>query len=395
MIAQQSLTNSKNTNCFPDNYCKYFIKGNGCYLYDKDNRRYIDYITALGTNLFGYANNEFIKEIEVELTKGTLYSLASPKEEELADEIKNNFPFIEMIKILKSGSESATASKIIARSYTKKKYIVSEGYHGWHDEFVTLTPPAKGCVSNQYIIDMNKYSYKEIEKNASNIAGVIIEPVITDISNHRINMLKKLRRICTQNNILLIYDETITAFRFPKLLFSLYSEVKPDLIFFGKAIANGLPISILGGSKEIMNSPYFVSPTFAGDTLPITCVKKSLDLLNNNMTYNIDKLWKEGGEFIEEFNKLDDSDIGVKIKGYPTRGVFTSFSKERLYTFFQEAFKVGVLFGSSFFYNFPLIPEKDNVLDLVDKIFYNIKRNKVKLEGSIPLTPQSLIIRRG
>lgn len=393
MIAQNATTNSKNKCCFPENYVDQFVKGNGCYLYDKDNRRYIDYITALGTNLFGYANNEFIKEIESELPKGTLFSLASPLEKQFADKIKTIFPFIEAIKILKSGSESASASKIIVRAKTKKKYIVSHGYHGWHDEFVTLTPPHNGCVSNQYIIDFNKYYFKNIEENADKIAGVIIEPFITDISFFRIKMLKKLRRICTENNILLIFDETITALRFPKFLASLYSEVTPDIIFFGKALANGLPISVIGGSKEIMNSPYFVSSTFAGDTLAIKSAITSLNLLLNDMRYNIDKLWKEGGDFINEFNKLDDDDIGVKINGYPTRGVFTAFKETRIHLFFQEAFKVGLLFGKSFFYNFPLIKEKDNVLDLIDKIFYNIKRNYVKLEGREPVSPLSLNFR--
>ena len=87
--------------------------------------------------------------------------------------------------------------------------------------------------------------------------------------------LKALKRRCEELGALLIFDETITALRFPGMSFSQWSGIKPDLIVMGKALANGLPLSVVGGRKEIMSGDYFVSTTYAGDTLAMAAARAS------------------------------------------------------------------------------------------------------------------------
>lgn len=394
LIAQGALTNSKNPLTFPENFPTNFVKGVDCYLYDKNNNRYIDFITALGTNLFGYANPILNEEIISVIKNGNLYSMGSEAEEEFANLINSMFPFIERIKVLKSGTEGCNAAVRIARAYHKNKNsnttkidILTSGYHGWGDEFTSLTPPHIGVVEHKHIKDLSKLSLRSIEEKKELIAAIIIEP---DKYYNAPEDLIILREICTKNNILLIFDETITALRFPKLLYTNYSEIKPDIIVFGKCLANGLPISLVGAKAEIMDKEYFVSTSFAGDIIPMKVSSKILQLLSQGLDYNINRLWEAADKFVKEFNSLDDPDIGVKIEGYPTRGIFKAYSDERIYLFIQQAANAGLLFNRSFFFNFPLIKESDNVLDMLKKIFYDIKTNKVKLTGRHPSTPESL-----
>lgn len=377
-IAQNALTNSKREECFIEGVFPTHIKhAYKCYLKDVDNKKYIDYICALGTNLFGYGNYFISDAICDALRDGAVYSLASDIEVLFAEEIKGKFPFIDKIKILKEGSAGCAAAIKIARAFTDREYVLSEGYHGWHDAFVQLTPPAHGVVIDQKV---QAYSDDIDECFLKVCAAVIVEPVILDASDERRNWLQSLREKCTKHGCLLIFDETITAFRFQEYSVAKAWNILPDIWIGGKALGGGLPISVVGGRKEIMDCDYFVSSTWAGDRVAIAAARKALELVTGD--YHPSYLWANGEQFLNRFNSLDPR---LEIRGYPSRGRFNQNSFFTLFS--QEMCDAGVLFGPSWFYNKDLHFEMDNVISLASRAVDRIKAGKVQLRGKPPQSP--------
>jgi glutamate-1-semialdehyde aminotransferase len=381
-IAHGALTNSKRPSTFVKGVYPTHIKsGSKCYLTDVDGNKYIDYICGLGTNLFGYSNNEIRQSVRSALEEGgVVYSLSSIDEVNYAETLKSAFPFLERVRFLKDGSSGCTAAIKMARAFTGRKYVMSEGYHGWHDDFVQLTKPAKGVIKDTFTVNLND---NVNERFLENVAAVIVEPVILDASTKRQVWLQKLREKCTKSGTVLIYDETITAFRFPQYCVARHFNVLPDLWIAGKALAGGFPISVIGGRQDVMESDYFVSSTWAGDRVAIAAGMAANRLIHTDF-FNPESLWLYGSEFCEKFNQLSKY---VKIEGYPTRGRFDYSVRFFQSLFMQEMALAGVLIGPSWFYNIFLHQEMENVLDIAKTIIKKIQNGNVKLKGIPPVSP--------
>lgn len=379
-IAQNALTNSKRPECFVKGvFPTHISRAIGPFVWDTSRNKYIDFICGLGSNILGYANNSVNAAIYQQMINGTTYSLSSELEVLLAEKMKEIVPFIERVKFLKTGTEACLAAIRIARAKTGRSTVLSHGYHGWGDPFVSLTPPALGISSQTGISP-----FKLLEDINGETAAVIIEPILCDLSERRIDELQALRRKCTQEGALLIFDEVITGFRFPKFSVSNHLNIQPDLIVMGKAMGNGMPISFVGGSKDIMNcGEYFVSSTFAGETLSIAASLKVIELLQTKK-YNLEVLWERGQYFKDKFNSMCPENL--KLTGYPTRGVFEGDLTTKA-LFWQESVKAGILFGSSWFINFSHLPYIDNVLNVLQDILTRIKTGSVELEGELPQSP--------
>lgn len=386
-IAQASLTNSKR----PEVYIKgvtptHAVSGNGAYLITPDNKKLIDFTCALGTNLFGYGNSAIVKAISDQAKDGWLYSLGSKLEVEAAEMIKDHFQFVDKVRFVKSGTEACMAAIKIARAHTGKTVVLSAGYHGWSDDFVSLTPPGIGVPKRDFI-----KSFESFDQITSDVACVIVEPVITDWSESRMKWLNELSIICKSKGVVLIFDEIITGFRWPKLCVSLWSGVTPDIILLGKACASGLPLGVIGLKSGIgADKEWFVSGSYSGEMLSLSAMKAVFKLLKDS-DHNIDDLWQEGEWFIEEMNSLYPDKI--VLEGYPTRGVFKGDPHIKA-LFWQECHKAGILFGPSWFFGFQHRKLRDQVVNICKDIVTNIKLNKVKLEGEMPSSPFAERIRK-
>jgi glutamate-1-semialdehyde aminotransferase len=329
--------------------------------------------------LFGYGHSEITKAIVDRASQGITLSLSSTLEIEVAEKVKELFPFIERMKFLKTGSDACNAAVRIARAYTGRSLVVSDAYHGWGDDFVSLTEPALGVPVRSW---MRKLTKEQFEPNE--VAAVIIEAVNLDTSKEYLDWLRELRKECTRVGTLLIFDEVITGFRFPKFSVSNWSGIEPDIICLGKAMGNGMPISCVAGREKIMNcGEYFISSTFAGETLSLAAALKVMQLLQLPK-YDINDLWDKGKSFLERFNKLWPEKL--IIKGYPTRGVFEGDLLTKA-LFWQESIKAGILWGSSVFIGFQHKDLLETVLNASDDIFTRIKMGQVKLQGSLPSSP--------
>jgi acetylornithine/succinyldiaminopimelate/putrescine aminotransferase len=216
-----------------------------------------------------------------------------------------------------------------------------------------------------------------------NVACIIIEPIITDYSQARLNWLQEVIRKAHVNGALVIFDEVITGFRWPKLSFSKESGVHPDIICLGKACASGLPLAIVGLAEGIGdNAEWFVSSTYAGELLSLAAFKRTCEMLTSDK-FPLERLWADGQIFLDEFNSIWPM---VQIEGYPTRGVFKGDLKAKA-LFWQEACKAGILFGPSWFYGFQHIGMREQVIGTCRDILTRIQTGSVSLEGELPSSP--------
>ncbi len=383
-IAQGALTNSKRPETFVEGvYPTHVTHGEGAYVYDVDGRKYFDFICGLGSNLFGY-DDYYVGSNH---TRGS-YSLGSTLEVMVAERLKELFPFVDKMKFLKTGTEACNAAIRIARAWTGRDLIISEGYHGWGDTFISLDAPAAGIPnSDQRIVKLDEATPYAWET----AAAVIVEPVMIDYSPTRRQWLEAIREKCTKHGVMLIFDEVITGFRFPKFSVARHWSITPDLICLGKAFANGLPLSVVAGKAAVMDNPaYFVSSTFAGDMASLAAARMVMSLLaTENCSMN--ELWNKGQDWLDRFNEIWPEKIW--LEGYPTRAAFKGDDMVKA-LFWQEAVRAGILFGPSWFFNFPMAQMDLSVqLQSLKEILCKIKNGQVKLEGKMPVPPKAQMMR--
>ena len=322
-IAHGALTNSKRPETFVKGvYQTHLTAGRGPYVIDVEGKQLFDFICGMGSTLLGHGNHDIANAIYQRAISGITLSLGSDLEIRLAEKIKEIIPWVHKVRFLKTGTEACMAAVKIARAATGRGWVLSEGYHGWSDEFTSLTPPALGCHPVSMIGKMTSF-----DAITPDIAAVIVEPVMTDMSELRVAWLRRLREKCDQVGALLIFDEVITGFRVPKWTLSQHLGVEPDLLCLGKAMGGGLPISAVCGKDKVMEcGEYFVSSTFAGETCAIAAALTTIEL-KQTKNYDITDLWEKGQKFKDQFNSMYPEEL--KLIGYPTRSVFEGVLKLR------------------------------------------------------------------
>lgn len=378
-IAQGALTNSKRVETMIKGITPTHVThGEGPYLYGIDGKRYIDFCCANGSQIFGYGHPAIVSSIQAQLSRGWLYSLSSTTEVECAELVKNYVPFVKKVRFLKNGSDACEAAVRIAIAHTDRTRVLSSGYHGFGSQFVSLTPPALGVPKQTHI-----ESFTSLDQIKTDVACLILEPIVTDHSAQRLEWLQSVKEKCKQNGVLLIFDEIITGFRWPKYSFSAWSGIHPDIICLGKAAGGGLPLSIVGLADGIGDGKeWFVSSTAAGELLSLAVLKKTYELLHNK--YNLEDLWGHGQHFLDQFNSLWPEKL--KIDGYPTRGVFVGDPLVKA-LFWQECHKAGILFGASWFFGFQHVDLRESVISTCRDIMQRIQTGSVQLEGEMPRSP--------
>lgn len=282
-----------------DEHPIYMDHAEGARIYDVDGNFYIDYLSAFGPNIIGFKNEAQMAAVTAQIHKGTLMSAPNEDLVELCTRLVEYVPCAEKVYgFMNSGSEANMNAFRIARAYTKKQKIVKiEGcYHGSTDE-EKVSIEAKeiellgdrehpnkikhlnGQVEpdNLIIAHYNDLAFIEriFQEEGHNIAGLILEAVMANAEPvyPAPGFLEGLRELCTKYNVILIFDEVITGFRLRLGGAQEYFGVTPDLACFGKAIANGYPISCVVGREEVLAAASPCSGTFAANAL---CVSAAL-----------------------------------------------------------------------------------------------------------------------
>ena len=326
-------------------------KANGAYIWDADNKKYIDFCNGYGALLLGHRRPEIINSVTKQLAKGTLYCTPTESELELSRLITNNFPSVDKVRLVNTGGEATMTAIRLARGFTKKKKIIKfEGcYHGAHDS--VLVKAGSGSAHNGISVSdggldevskntlVAKYNNIEdvekiIQKN-KDIAGIIVEPILANMGLilPEKEFLYDLRKITHENNIPLIFDEVVTGFRIAPGGAQEHFGIKPDITTMAKALSNGFAIAAVGGKKEIMDllSPggkVYQASTFAGNPVSVSAAIASIKTINKIKN----KLYSNLERFNMAFTKsLDDvaTDMGIPHQINFTASMFQIFFTDK------------------------------------------------------------------
>lgn len=289
-----------------------FIKeAKGAYLIDEDNNQYIDYINSWGPMILGHAFQPVVDAVVEKTKKGTSFGTPTEIETQIAELAVAMVPNIEMIRFVNSGTEACMSAVRLARGFTGKDKIIKFAgcYHGHSDSFliqagsgaVTFGSPNSPGVTAGTAKDTLLATYNDIanvaqivEANKGEIACVILEPVAGNMGciPPKNNFLQELRKLCTANNILLVFDEVMTGFRLAKGGAQELYNIKADIVCFGKVIGGGLPVGAFAANKEIMSylaplGPVYQAGTLSGNPLAMAAGLAMLQELNgDNEIYN-------------------------------------------------------------------------------------------------------------
>ncbi|MET3698886.1 glutamate-1-semialdehyde 2,1-aminomutase [Bacillus oleivorans] len=352
-----SQTFSKSKTQYPFGVSPYFLKkGQGSHVWDIDGNEYIDFGNSLAAITLGYNDPDVTRAVQEQLHDGVTFTLPHPLEVEVAEKIVEMVPCAEMVRFGKNGSDATSGAIRLARAFTKRDLVAVCGYHGWQDWYIGSTPRSLGVPKT--VQDLTKtFFYNDIEslnqlfqKWPDQIAAVILEPM--NSSKPKNGFLEEVKELTHQHGAVLIFDETITGFRYANGGAQELFGVIPDLATFGKGLANGYPLSAVVGRKDIMKlmEEIFFSFTFGGETLSLAASLATLEKLQREP---IIKTLRVQGQKVTDgvqqlIEKYELSHI-LSIAGHPSWSFLlfqdvNGYSQYEIKTLFlQEVFQRGIL----------------------------------------------------
>jgi glutamate-1-semialdehyde 2,1-aminomutase len=355
-----SQTFSKSRTQYPVGISPLYIdRAKGCNIWDLDGYKYIDLVSSLASVTLGYGDKRICQAVRSQLRKGVSFSLPGILEAEVAEMICEMVPSAEMVRFGKNGTDATSAAVRLARAYTGRDHIAVCGYHGWQDWYIGSTTRNKGVPKSvsdlTHTFEFNNLeSLKKLILTTPPLACLIMEPMTTEFPNP--GFLEEIRAITEQNGIVLIFDETITGFRFSSGGAQELFGVIPDLSTFGKALANGFPLSAVVGKRDIMieMEEIFFSGTFGGELLSLAAARETL---NRHRTENVSGTLSNIGASLHNeveilLAELNISDV-LKFSGHPTWKFLNwsprdGYTTDEIKTFFsQHMYENGVLILSS------------------------------------------------
>src|SRR5215203_823099 len=249
-----------------------FIKSaKGAYLFDEDGNKYIDYINSWGPMILGHAYEHVVKAIQEKALDSTSFGAPTELEVEMAELIKSMVPNVDLIRMVSSGTEACMSAIRLARGYTgRNKIIKFEGcYHGHADSFLVKAGSGVATFNIQTVpgvtagvsADTLTAAYNDMEavqklvaENKEQIAAIIIEPIAGNMGCilPKAGYLEGLRKLCTEEGIIFIFDEVMTGFRLAQGGAQERLKIDADLVTYGKVIGAGMPVGAFGGKLEIM-----------------------------------------------------------------------------------------------------------------------------------------------
>ena len=332
-------TYSRGFDQFPSNAPQILVRGEGTRVWDPDGIEYLDYGMALRAVTLGYANSRVNEAAIRQIKNGNNLTRASIVELEAAELLTSIIPGAEMVKFAKNGSNATTAAVKIARAYTRRRYICVPRQHpffSFDDWFIGTTPLQRG-IPGEYVSSTLIFDYNDIESlrclfddYPGQIAGVMLEPATTttpcssecsELSiespcnacpNKSKNFLHQVQSLCNKNGSLFILDEMITGFRWALEGASFYFGVKPDLMTFGKGMANGFSVAAVTGRREIMEvgaidkpgkeRTFLLSTTHGGEMCGLGAFIETVKIYQEENVCR--KLWDFGDKLKIEINSV-------------------------------------------------------------------------------------------
>jgi glutamate-1-semialdehyde 2,1-aminomutase len=335
-------TYSRGFDQYPSNAPQILSSGKGAYVFDQDNKKFLDYGMALRAVNIGYAEEEIDKAAINQINSGNNLSRPSLVELEAAELIIDTINSVDMVKFTKNGSTAVSAAVKLARAYTGKELIARCADHpffSFDDWFIGSTNIKKG-IPDSTIQQTKLFKYNDIESlehlistYPGKISCVVIEPAATecprinnqngccnsypcnrDYSGNKINFLQEVQALCNKEGIVFILDEMITGFRWDLKGAQNIFGISPDLCTFGKAMANGYSLACVAGKKEIMSlgsiekvgqeRVFLLSSTHGAEMSPLGAFISTINFIKKNSV--IEHFWKFGDQLVDVINRCKD-----------------------------------------------------------------------------------------
>jgi len=359
-------TYSRADDSYPEIVPTAFERGKDAWIWDLEGNKYLDFGMALRAVTVGYDYDRISEAAIMQIRNGNNLTKASKIEIEAAEAICNLIPWVEMVKFAKNGSTVTSAALKLARAYTGKKYVARCAQHpffSFDDWFIGTTVMNAGVPKehSELTLQFNFNDMESVEKlfkeHPGEVAAIIMEPATTEEPED--NFLSKVKDICHKNGAILILDEMITGFRWHLKGASHYYGVEPDLVTFGKGMANGFSVAALGGKREIMElgginhdreRVFLISTTHGAEMSGMGAFVETLNVYKELAV--VDRIWHQGQKLMDGMNMVA-SDLGINdyfyFNGVPCSPNFVTkdssgkVSLDFRTLFVQEMFKNGVL----------------------------------------------------
>lgn len=364
----------------------FFKHAKGAYLYDEDDRRYIDFIGSWGPMILGHSDPRILQALHTQIDLGLGYGAPTAIETEMAKKVCELVPSIELVRMVNSGTEATMSAIRLARGYTGRDKIVKfEGcYHGHVDSLLvkagsgalTLGVPNSPGIPASLAEHTLTLDYNDVDgvrdtfrQIGDQIAAIIVEPVAGNMNciPPVPGFLEGLREVCDEHGSVLIFDEVMTGFRVSLGGAQGFYGVTPDLTCLGKVIGGGLPVGAFGGKRAIMEhiaplGPVYQAGTLSGNPLAMTAGLATLKLISEPGFH--DRLTGKTNRIRDGFKAAAD-EAGIPLAVQSAGAMFgffftaepsiTRFDQvmacdvERFKAFFQGMLKEGVYLAPSAF----------------------------------------------
>jgi len=354
----------------PDQWPAYFSKAKGCKVWDLDGKEYIDMsIMGIGTNTLGYGHPEVDEAVRQVIQKGNMSTLNCPEEVYLAEKLIELHPWAEMVRLARSGGEANAIAVRIARAATGKEKVAVCGYHGWHDWYLSanladdhnldghLLPglEPKGVPRNLKgtVFPFRYNQYEELEGLVRREDIGVVKMEVERNEPPKDRYLQKIRKLCSDRGIVLIFDECTSGFRETYGGLHKKYKVEPDMAMFGKALGNGYAITAVIGRREIMEAVQstFISSTFWGERIGPTAALKTLEVMAKERSW--ERITTTGKEVTRQWLRMAKKHgLRIKVFGLPAlaRFAFEGPNHATYKTLFaQEMLKKGFLASTAFY----------------------------------------------
>jgi glutamate-1-semialdehyde 2,1-aminomutase len=354
----------------PDLWPSYFSKAKGCKVWDLEGKELIDMsIMGIGTNTLGYGNDDVDAAVLETVKKGNMSTLNCPEEVYLAEKLIEINPWADMVRFARSGGEANSIAIRIARAASGRDKVAICGYHGWHDWYLSanhnggddlsghllggLSP--KGVPNNlkDTVFPFNYNNFNELLSIVNNNdIGVIKMEVVRNFGPKN-DFLNKVRKLATDKNIVLIFDECTSGFR--ETFGGIYQKygVEPDMAMYGKTIGNGYALTAVVGKKSVMEAAQntFISSTFWTERIGPTAALATLKVMKEIKSWEI--ITDIGNKMRDGWQKLADvHNLKITISGIPSLSTYSFNSDKALeYKTFitQEMLSKGYLASTNFY----------------------------------------------
>mgnify|MGYP001246530486 FL=1 len=332
----------------PNQWPTYFSKAKGCKVWDLDGNEYIDMsIMGIGTNILGYGHEEVDEAVIKTAKSGNMSTLNCPEEVYLAERLVELHQWSDMVRFARSGGEANAIAIRIARAASGRDKVAVCGYHGWHDWYLSanlgndkgldghllpgLEPNGVPRNLKGSVFPFNYNNFEELEALVKIHDIGVIKMEVQRSNVPKDNFLKKVRKLATEREIILIFDECTSGFR--ETFGGLHKkyDIEPDMAMFGKAMGNGYAITAVIGRREIMEAAQstFISSTFWTERIGPTAALKTLEVMEREKSWK--KITETGGEIKNRWQQLaDNHELKISHWGIPALTGFTIESKNAL-----------------------------------------------------------------